>query len=164
MAKNNVVREGISAGLIGASAIALWFAILDAIQGTLLATPIMLGNSLGSLVLKGESPSQAAAFLGYTLFHFTLFMVIGIAFSYVVNAAERVPSAILGFGMLFVIFEVGWIGWTSVLAEGFGELTWLQVFIANLIASLAMGLYMWRQHPTLPSRVTEELATPSVEN
>jgi hypothetical protein len=157
--KNAVFREGISAGLIGATSIAVWFAIIDAISGHLLATPVMLGTSLGSLVLQGAStPSTAAAFLGYTVFHFALFSVIGLAFSFVVNGSERVPSAFIGFGMLFVAFEVGWVGWTMVLAEGFGSLTWLQVFIANLIASVAMGFYMWRQHPTLPRRVTEELA------
>ena len=157
--KDNVVREGISAGLIGATAIAVWFAIIDAVQGHLLATPVMLGNSLGSLVLpSGDQPSFAAAFIGYTVFHVAVFCAIGLAFSYVVNGAERFPSAIIGFGMLFVAFEVGWVGWTSVLAEGFGELTWLQVFIANLVASVSMGTYMWRQHPTLPRRVTEEMA------
>lgn len=156
--KHNVVREGISAGLIGAMSIAVWFAILDAIRGELLATPIMLGTSLGSLVLRGQEPSTAAAFLGYTVFHFTVFIIVGLVFSYVVNAAERVPSAIFGFGMLFVAFEVGWLGWTMVLSQGFGELTWLQVFIANLIASVAMGAYMWRQHPSLPRRVSEDIA------
>ena len=159
MASNdNVVREGISVGLIGACTIAAWFAILDAVQGNLLATPVMLGNALGSLVLPaGDQPSFAAAFIGYTIFHIAVFCVIGLAFSYIVNGAERVPSAIIGFGLLFVAFEVGWIGWTMVLAEGFGNLTWLQVGIANLLASAAMGGYMWRQHPGLPRRVTEEL-------
>ena len=137
--QNNVVREGISVGLIGATAIAIWFAILDVISGHLLATPVMLGTSLGSLVLQGAVPSTAAAFIGYTVFHFAIFAIIGIAFSFVVNSAEKFPSAIIGFGMLFVAFEVGWVGWTMVLAEGFGQLTWLQVFIANLIASLTMG-------------------------
>ena len=156
---NNVVREGISVGLIGAVAIAIWFAILDGVQGQWLATPVMLGNALGSLMMPGgDPPSFAAAFIGYTIFHVVAFCLVGIAFSYVVNGAERVPSAIIGFGMLFVAFEVGWIGWTVVLARGFGNLTWLQVFIANLIAAAAMGWYMWRQHPTLPKRVTEELA------
>jgi len=161
--KNDMVREGISAGLIGGTAIAAWFAIIDAIQGQWLATPVMLGRSLGSLLLQGDSPGTAAAFLGYTVFHFALFVAIGVAFSFVVNAAERVPSAIIGFGMLFVVFEVGWVGWTMVLAEGFGDLTWLQVFIANLIASAAMGVYMWRQHPTLALRVTQEMAGASAE-
>ena len=139
---NRVVREGVSAGLIGATSIAVWFAILDLVNWQLLATPVMLGKTLGS----------------YTLFHFAIFIAIGIAFSFVVNGAERVPSTIIGFGMLFVAFEVGWVGWTMVLAQGFGELTWLQVFIANLIASVAMGTYMWRQHPSLPRHVTQELA------
>ncbi len=155
---NRVAREGISAGLIGATAIAVWFAIIDAVRGELLATPVMLGNSLASLFLQGESPGRAAAFIGYTLFHFAIFCVIGLVFSWVVNSAEKVPSAFIGFLGLFVAFEVGWIGWTTVLAEGFGEITWLQVFIANLVASGAMGWYMWRQHPQLAGRVSDQLA------
>lgn len=155
---NRVAREGISAGLIGASAIAVWFAIIDAMRGELLATPVMLGSSLGSLFLQGDTPGKAAAFIGYTLFHFAMFCAIGLLFSWVVNSAEKVPSSLIGFAGLFVVFEVGWIGWTSVLAEGFGEITWLQVFIANLIAAAAMGAYMWKQHPTLPGRVGAQMA------
>jgi hypothetical protein len=156
--KNAVVREGVSAGLVGALSIALWFALLDAFSGQMLATPIMLGTSLSSLVLQGAVPSAAGAILGYTLFHLVAFALIGIVFALVVNGAERVPSAFIGFAMLFVAFEVGFVGWTTVLAQGFGRLTWLQVFAANLIAAGAMGFYMWRRHPTLPARVTQELA------
>ncbi len=157
-ASNNVTREGISAGLIGATAIAIWFAILDAISGHLLATPVMLGRSFGTLFVTGAEPGFAASFLGYTVLHFALFTCIGLVFSWVVNAAEKVPSVIIGFLGLVVVFEVGWVGWTTVLAQGFGELTWLQVFIANLIGAAAMGLYMWRQHPALPARVGQVLA------
>ncbi len=155
---NRTVREGISAGLIGASAIALWFGILDAISGNIFATPVMLGKSLGSLFLSGAEPSGAGAFLGYTVLHFALFIGIGLVFSWVVNAAEKVPSALVGFLGLVVAFEVGWVGWTTVLSEAFGLLTWLQVFIANLVGAAAMGLYMWRQHPALPGRVGAVLA------
>ena len=155
---NRVVREGISAGLIGATAIAVWFAILDALRGELLATPVMLGSSLGSLFLQGDTPSKAAAFIGYTLFHFALFCVIGYGFSWVVNSAEKVPSSFIGFAGLFIVFEVGWIGWTLVLSQGFGEMTWLQVFIANLIATGVMGAYMWKQHPSLPGKVGAQVA------
>jgi hypothetical protein len=155
---NRVVREGVSAGLIGASAIAVWFGILDAIAGSFLATPVMLGKSLGSLFLKGTEPGFAASFLGYTVLHVALFIVIGLVFSWVVNTAENAPSALVGFMGLFVVFEVGWVGWTSVLAQGFGALSWLQVFLANLIGAGAMGLYMWRQHPRLAGRVGAVLA------
>lgn len=156
--QGKVVREGVSAGLIGATAIAVWFFIIDAVQGNLLATPVLLGTSLGSLVLQGATPSTAGAFLGYTIFHYALFLIVGLVFSYVVNASEKSPSALIGFGMLFVAFEVGWLGWTMVLARGLGELTWLQVFVANLIAAAAMGMYMWRQHRSLVGRVNHALA------
>ncbi len=159
MAKSDtVVREGVSAGLIGAVAIAVWFGILDAVRGEMLATPVMLGTSLGSLVLGGDPPSRAAAFIGYTLFHVLMFVGIGILLSWVVNASEKTPSAFIGFAGLFVAFEVGWIGWTTVLSQGFGELSWLQVFGANIIAAAAMGFYMWRQHPSLPGRVSRVVA------
>jgi hypothetical protein len=155
---NHVVREGISAGLIGAGAIALWFAIIDLVQGKMFATPITLGTSLGSIFFGGDPPSQAGAFIGYTLFHFVLFAVIGIVLSWVVNSAERTPSAFIGFAGLFVAFEVGWIGWTTVLSQSFGEISWLQVFVANLIAAGVMGWYMWRQHPALGKRVNRVVA------
>ncbi len=155
---NRIVREGMSAGLIGASSIALWFALLDATQGHLLDTPIMLGTSLGSLFFGADTISTAAAFLGYTVFHFALFIGIGLVFSWVVNHAENAPSTMIGFAGLFIVFEVGWVGWTMVLAEGFGRLTWLQVFLANIIAVITMGVYMWRQHPELPGRVNKVVA------
>ena len=155
---NNVLREGISAGLIGATAIAVWFAIIDLVQGEMFATPITLGTSLGSIFFGGDPPSRAGAFIGYTLFHFALFAVIGIVLSWVVNSSERTPSAFIGFAGLFVAFEVGWIGWTTVLSQSFGQISWLQVFVANLIAAGAMGWYMWKQHPALAKRVDRVVA------
>lgn len=158
--KSQVIREGVSAGLIGAVVIALWFALLDAMRGEMFATPIMLGTALDSLFLGDASaPSPAAAFISYTLFHFLAFTVAGIIFSYVVNAAETTPSAFIGFAGLFVAFEVAWIGMTTVLSQSaFGNLSWLQVGAANLIAAAAMGYYMWRQHPALPKRIGAVLA------
>jgi hypothetical protein len=158
-APSTVIREGVSAGLIGATAIAAWFGVIDAIAGTLLATPIMLGASLSTLFAADASPAPATSFVLYTLFHFAMFTAIGLFFAWVVSLAEEAPSALIGFFGLFVMFEVGWVGWTTVLAQGFGELTWLQVFIANLIGAAAMGYYMYRQHPALPRRVSRVLVT-----
>lgn len=156
--RNRVPREGISAGLLGGTAVALWFAIIDLIQGKLLATPIMLGTWLGSLFLTNDVPGSAAAFLGYTLFHYVAFIVVGIGFAWVVNGAERVPSVIIGLLGLLALFEVWWVGGTYLLSRGFGELTWLQVFIANIIGAGVMALYLWRQHPSLAGRVDAVLS------
>lgn len=155
---NRVTREGIAAGLIGATAVAVWFAILDLIQGKFLATPVMLGTSLGSLFLNGDTPGQAAAFLGYTLFHYGAFVLAGLGFSWVVNGAEKVPSVVIGLLGLLAVFEVWWVGGTYLLSRGFGDLTWLQVFIANIIGAGVMTFYLWRQHPLLATRVDAVLA------
>ena len=155
---NRVPREGIAAGLIGGTAVAAWFALLDLFQGKVFATPIMMGTSLGTLFLGGDAPGPAAAFLGYTLFHFTMFVIVGIGFSWVVNGAEKVPSVAIGLLGLLAVFEVWWVGGTYLLTKGFGELSWLQVFIANLIGAGVMAVYLWRQHPSLPGRVDAVLA------
>jgi hypothetical protein len=155
--ENRVVREGLAAGMIGAMAIAVWFAIIDLIRGVPFETPVTLGTAVGSLFLA-EDPSRAGAFLGYTIFHFAVFAVVGILFSWAVNSAERAPWVLIGPLMLFVAFEIGWIGVTQMLSRGFGQLSWLQVFVANLIGAAAMGLYMWRQHPNLTRRVDRVLA------
>lgn len=158
--KAQVIREGITAGVIGALVIAIWFIVLDLIRGDILGTPVMLGNSLLSVFLgAGETPSRAAAFLLYTVYHFAAFIGVGFIFAWVVNASERTPSAFIGFAGLFVVFEIGWLGWTAVLAQGqYGALSWLQVFLANLIAAASMGFYLWRQHPGLATRVDLALA------
>ncbi len=76
------------------------------------------------------------------------------------NNAENEPSLLIGFLILFVAFEVGWYGWTALLArpESFGQLAWYQVLVANLIAAGAMGGYLFRRHATLPRRFLSSLA------
>ena len=155
---NRVSREGIAAGLIGATVVAAWFAIIDLFQRSLGATPIMLGTSLGSVFLGGASPGPTAAFLGYTVLHYAAFILAGIGFSWVVNGAERVPSVAIGLLGLLAVFEVWWVGGTYLLSNAFGNLTWLQVFIANIIGAGTMSWYLWRKHPSLPSRVDAVLA------
>jgi len=76
----------------------------------------------------------------------------------VLHQAERVPSVMIGVLGLLVAFEVGWIGWTTVLSERYGGLPWLQVFAANLLAAASMGWYLWRRHPTLIRKVDRALA------
>jgi hypothetical protein len=157
MERQQIMEEGITAGMIGAMAIAVWFFVLDLASGQLLATPTMLGSSLSSLV--GQVPSTPAAVITYTLFHFAIFLAIGLVCAWVVNGSEKTPSVLIGFILLVVAFEVGWIGWTTVLADrtNFGALAWYQVFIANLLAAAAMGVYFWRRHPALGARLNQAI-------
>lgn len=152
--RHRTLREGIIAGAIGATAVAIWFLILDAVGGHPLYTPGMLGASLASL-FGGGTMTSTGAVIGYTIFHYAAFMLTGLVIAAIVNNAEEEPSLLIGFLILFVAFEVGWYGWTAVLArsENFGRLAWYQVMVANLIAAVAMGAYMWRAHPALARRL-----------
>lgn len=154
---NSIVREGIIAGLIGAFAIAAWFAILDFGRGEPLQTPAMLGTTVSSLFM-GDELSRTSAIVGYTIFHFAAFALIGIVFAWIVNSAERAPWVLIGPLMLFVAFEIAWLGFTQMMSRSIGNMSWLQVFVANLIGATAMGIYMWKRHPNLSRRVDRVLA------
>ena len=70
-----VGREGIVAGLVGAATVAVWFLLFDAVQGTPLKTPAVLGQVIGAIIrfqTISEVQSVAVALtpvLGYTILH-----------------------------------------------------------------------------------------------
>ncbi len=158
--RHRTLREGITAGVLGATAVAVWFLVLDTVAGRPFATPATLGSSLATLFGAIGNGSVVAQVLGYTVFHYLAFAVMGIIVAAIVNNAEEEPSMLIGFFILFVAFEIGWYGWTALLArpESFGQLAWYQVMVANLIAATTMGVYMYRRHPGLTRRFTAALA------
>ena len=158
--QHRTLREGITAGVLGATAVAVWFLILDTVAGRPFNTPAMLGSSLATLFGATGAGPAAMNVIGYTLFHYLAFCVVGIIVAAVINNAEEEPSMLIGFFILFVAFEIGWYGWTALLArpESFGQLAWYQVRVANLIAAATMGIYMYRRHPGLTRRFTAALA------
>jgi hypothetical protein len=158
--QNRTLREGITAGILGATAVAVWFLILDTVAGRAFATPAMLGSSLATLFALPGTGSAVAHVIGYTIFHYLAFIIVGMIVAAVINNAENEPSMLIGFMILFVAFEIGWYGWTALLArpESFGQLAWYQVMVANVIAAAAMGIYMYRRHPSLARRFATALA------
>lgn len=158
--QHRTLREGITAGVLGATAVAVWFLILDTIAGRAFATPAMLGSSLATLFAFPGNGSTLVHVVSYTVFHYLAFTIVGIIVAAVINNAENEPSMLIGFMILFVAFEIGWYGWTALLArpESFGRLAWYQVMVANVIAAAAMGVYMYRRHPGLAGRFRTALA------
>jgi len=155
-----MLREGVISGLLGAAAVAVWFFVIDIVSGRPFGTPLMLGRSVASLFGGGEGGSTATYVLGYTVVHVLVFVLVGLVVAAIFNNAESEPSLLIGFLILFVAFEVGWYGWTALLAgsENFGQLAWYQVLLGNLVATAVMGAYMWRAHPGLFDRFSNELA------
>jgi hypothetical protein len=158
--QHRTLREGVVAGALAATAVAIWFLVLDSVAGRPLATPSMLGASLSSLFGMPGTPGTMGAVLGYTAFHFAAFAIAGLIGATVMNNAEEEPSMLIGFFILFIFFEIGFYGLSAILArsEYFGRLAWYQVLAANLIAAATIGTYLFRRHPGLASRFAHSLA------
>jgi hypothetical protein len=154
-----IIRDGIIAGVLGATAVALWFLGLDMIYSVPLATPAALGRGLLRVLGPQGSEGRMVFVIVYTLFHYAAFIGAGLLISVIVHFAQREPSVLAGAMMLFVAFEIGFYGLSSALSESpfLGALGWAQVATGNLIAAIVMGIYMWRKHPELKAELDAAL-------
>ena len=158
--RHTIARDGIVAGILGATAVALWFLGLDVIYRHAFATPEALGRGL-LRILGPQGGEGAAVFVTvYTIFHFVAFIAAGLLVAVIVHFAEREPGVLAGAMMLFVAFEIGFYALSSALSESplFGTLGWAQVATGNLIAAIVMGTYMWRTHPELRQELNRALS------
>ena len=149
--RHTILRDGLIAGLLGATAVALWFFIVDLIAGRPFFTPVGLGRGLFSIFGQGRGDSAVLLVIGYTIFHYLAFILVGLIAALIVHVAEREPSILAGALILFVAIEIGFYAMSSALAHSpfFGTLSWIQVSVGNLVAALVMGTYLWRTHPEL---------------
>jgi hypothetical protein len=149
--KHTIMRDGIVAGALGATAVALWFLGVDTLYAHPLATPAALGRGLLRVFGPPGSEGTLTFVVAYTIFHYFAFMLAGIVLSVIVYWARSQPTVLAGAMMLFVAFEIGFYGLSSALQESpfLGGLGWAQVATGNLIAAVVMGAYMWKAHPEL---------------
>ena len=154
--RHNLAREGVIAGAIGATGVALWFLIVDTFAGQPFHTPTILGSALLSVFGPAQGEGATTFVIAYTLFHYAVFAGLGVLLTFVVHRAEAEPSMLAVFLILFIIFELGFYGLVAILAETrfLGAMAWYQIALGNLVAAVLMGGYMWRSHPAL----SEELA------
>ncbi len=156
--EHNFVREGILAGAVGATAIAIWFFIIDTVAGKPLYTPKLLGHAVISVLGKAMPDSTLTQVLGYTVFHYVAFAIIGIILVAIVHQSERTPAILAGLLILFVALQLGMYVLSALLKESpLGGMAWSQLFIANLLASAAMGWFIWKRHPKLGRNLTKAL-------
>jgi hypothetical protein len=157
--QHNFLREGLFTGFIGATAIAVWFLLVDTIAGRAFYTPEFLGRGLVSVLGKNMMGDTAFTHIaGYTVFHYAAFAVVGILLTVIVHKAERTPAILAGALVAFVIMTMGFYMIAAAFAESaLGNLAWPQIFIANLLAAGLMMGYLWRKHPTVGRKFQQAL-------
>jgi hypothetical protein len=155
-----ILREGLIAGAIGATSVAIWFLIIDTIQGRPFFTPITLGRAAMSFFGPQAADEGPIFFvIWYTIFHYAAFFAVGCFAEMLCEIAEKEPSVLAGFLILFVAFEIGFHGVVALLQETtvLGTLAWYNIMIGNLIAALLMGYYLYRRHPELAEEFSHAL-------
>lgn len=145
-----VLGEGVVAGLLGAIAVALWFLVIDFIQGEPLRTP----NVLGTAFLNAEP--GAPAVLLYSAVHAAAFIGFGILASVLIAGAERDPMFVFALVILFTAFEVLFFGALVIGASGvLDELPAWQILVGNVLAAAVMLTYFFKGHRSLARRMAE---------
>ncbi len=152
-----VYQEGIVAGILGGLTVAVWFLVVDLVQGRPLYTPTVLGTALFGrgvwpATLESLPPSLEMVAM-FTWVHLLAFAVVGVVVSRLIAMAEQHPSLGFGFVLLFVILEACFIaGVMIVAAPVLRALTWPAILVANLLAAAVMTGYFWLRHPTMVMR------------
>jgi len=156
---HNFLREGVITGIIGATAIAIWFLIVDTIAGHAFYTPIFLGKGVVSVLGKNMiGDTVFTQVFAYTIFHYVAFIIVGIVLTVIVHQAERTPGILAGLLVAFVIMTLGFYMIAAAFAQSaLGQMSWAQIFIANLLASTLMLWYLWRKHPKLDRQLKQAL-------
>ena len=151
-----VYAEGLLAGIVGAVTVAIWFLIIDMVNGRPLYTPTVLGTALfggaGLEAPESIAPSFEMA-LSFTWVHVLVFLLIGVAGAWLLTFVEENPSVGFGVVILFVFFEFGFLLASTVIAEPvLHALAWPAVLVGNFLAAAAMAAIFWWRHPNLTIR------------
>lgn len=144
-----VVVDGLVGGVIAGAVVALWFFVVDAVQGQLFRTPAVLAY----LFFARESLDVTVELVTlYTVLHLGAFACLGLASAVALEALEAPPSLLIGaaFGVLLLdlVFYSALV-WTG--ARIFGVLPWPHVLASNVAGGMALMTYLHRatrdEHP-----------------
>lgn len=160
MRRHGTVREGLVAGALGATGVALWFLVVDSVAGRPFYTPSILGGAITGLLWPGRIADTLQLVAIYTIFHFAVFFVVGVAATAIVHASAAQPAILAGLLILFVAFEAGFYFFTYALSlwAPLQDIAWYQIGAANVVAALLMGGYLWREHPRVMRQMNQVLS------
>ncbi len=146
-----VVGDGVFAGLIGASAVALWFLVVDALLRELLFTPSLVASAV--LLGQPATPDHAvdlSMVAAFTVVHCILFVLFGIAASWLVDQFQHTPDLPLISIAIFIGLEGGFVTATKLFVPDVAQVVGHGFIVAgNVFAAVGMAIYLrgWQRHP-----------------
>ena len=135
-----LVPRGVVAGVVGATALAFWFLVIDGSQGEPFRTPGFLGGAL--LGTDALEPSVGTVLL-YTLLHYGAFIGVGLGVALLLSKIHTTPNIFLGLALGFGLYDL--VFYTSLNVTGVdvvGEFGWPAVLGGNLIAGVSLVSFL----------------------
>lgn len=138
--KHSAVREGITFGLVIATSIWMWIALVDALAGD----PFWTFRLLGGIAQ-------------FTVLHYVLNVVYAMAVVAVVHRTADEPSLAGVLWFVLLVIEVAFVFVTILLSHvGLGTLAWLRICAASLIGLALAILLISRRHRLVSGDTYEE--------
>jgi len=123
--------EGARLGLLVATSIWIWLAIVDALVGQ----PFRTFSILGGVVT-------------FTTLHYLLNVAYSVALVSIIHASAREPQLLFGALVGFFAIEFEFVLLTVLLSHvGLGELAWVRILGGNLIGVAVGWSMLLRSHP-----------------
>lgn len=139
---NELIAHGIIGGLLAGLVVALWFLIVDTIAGFPFRTPASLAFALHAHPLL--QPTLRVVVM-YSLVHFGVYALLGIAAAWAMALLHTTPRLLLGLFFGIVVQEL--VFYSALFLSGLPPsevVPWQHVVGANLLSGLALMAYLHR--------------------
>ena len=163
-----LIVRGATGGVLAGLVVALWFLVADGLAGQPFRTPTLLWN----IFQHEPGPVSFRAVAAYSVLHFGVFALLGVAMAWLSARLPAPPRLLLGVAFGLVLQEaVFYAGLALSGAQGLGVVPWAHVFGANILSGIVLmaflhraerderpfGLAALRSHPTLARGVVTGL-------
>ena len=136
----DTVVHGLVGGLIAGALVALWFLLLDSIQGHPFRTPELLASSL----LGGaETASMFRLVAVYSVLHFAIFALLGAVAAWFLAAVDIAPGVFVG--LAFGLGVLNAVYYSVRLISGVNVLSIVpfeHVMVSNALGGLGLMAYL----------------------
>lgn len=137
MSTGKTISRGVIAGILAATAVAVWFLVVDALRGDPMSTPSFLAGVLA------DYPAEAEAGFGmialYTVLHYVAFMSVGIAVAWALERTRTGAMLLLGLAVGVLLFDL--VFYAGVIFRGVNiidRLGWASLLSGSLVGGVTM--------------------------
>ena len=141
-----ILGDGTMAGVIGASALALFMLLVDTARREALYTPSVMGSAL----LRGVPPSEATGIdlsmvAGFSILHGAAFIGVGILAAWATAMRHASVATFTLAIALFAVLELGFLFTCALLQPALLEAVGVApATVGNLLAAIGMAAYLHR--------------------